>query len=337
VRLIALVDSPEHVCCRYRVAAFRPLLEAAGHPVQLRTWPRNWWGWFGLGGAVREADAVLVQRRLLAGWQLHLLRRGARRLLFDFDDAVFLRDSYSARGPHSRRRRRRFAATLAAADAVIAGNDFLADAARVHAPGRVHVIPTCVDPAPYPVADHHRSAAGVQLVWVGSASTLQGLQHIRPLLEEVGRHCPGLSLKLICDRFLELEHLPVVPCRWQEATEAAELAAADIGISWVPDDRWSRGKCALKVLQYMAAGLPVVANPVGVQAELVRPGETGFLATTAAEWAQAVGRLARDSGLRRRLGAAARQRVEAEFSVAAGADRWRRLLDALDRKYEVAG
>lgn len=336
MHLTALVDGPEHVCCRYRVAAFRPMLEHAGHQVEVRPWPRHWWGWFRLARDVATADALLIQRRLLAGWQLHLLQR-ARHLLFDFDDAVFLRDSYAARGLHSGRRLRRFATTVRACDAIIAGNYFLGEAAaRWAPPGRVHIIPTCIDLDRYPLAEHVRNSPGVQLVWVGSASTLQGLECIRPILNELGRCCPGLVLKLICDRFLELTHIPVVPCRWAEATEAAEIAAADIGISWVPDDLWSRGKCALKVLQYMAAGLPVVANPVGVQAELVRPGETGFLASTPAEWIEAVGRLASEPDLRRKMGRAARKRVEAAYSVAAGARRWLALLDGLGQRYEVA-
>jgi glycosyltransferase involved in cell wall biosynthesis len=330
VHLTALVDSPEHVCCRYRVTAFRPFLERAGHALELRPWPQSWWGRLRLPGELRRADAVLVQRRLLPGWQLALLRRAARALLFDFDDAVFLRDSYSRRGLHSRTRLRRFAAVVRAADAVVAGNDFLRAAAlRWAPPGRLHVVPTCVDTGRYPLAGHTRAGEGVQLVWIGSSSTLRGLEAVRPLLEQVGRRCPGLRLRLVCDRFLELRHLPVLARPWSEAGEAEELAAADIGISWVPDDLWSRGKCGLKVLQYMAAGLPVVANPVGVQADLVRHGTTGFLVDTAEGWAAAVGRLARDPDLRRRLGAAGRRVVEREYSVGAGAARWLAVLDGL--------
>jgi glycosyltransferase involved in cell wall biosynthesis len=122
-----------------------------------------------------------------------------------------------------------------------------------------------------------------------------------------------------------------VECPWSERGEAADIAAADVGISWVPDDLWSRGKCGLKVLQYMAAGLPVVANPVGVQADLVRHGETGLLARTPAEWVEALRRLAGDPVLRRHMGEAGRRRVEAEFSVAAGATRWLGVLRGLRR------
>ena len=90
----------------------------------------------------------------------------------------------------------------------------------------------------------------------------------------------------------------------------------------MPDDPWSRGKCGLKVLQYQAAGLPVVANPVGVQTEFVRDGQTGFLATTTEEWVSAIRQLAGDAETRRRLGAAGRRQVEAGYSVAAGAAKW---------------
>ena len=169
------------------------------------------------------------------------------------------------------------------------------------------------------------------MVWVGSSSTLRGVEAARPLFEAIGHGVPGARLKLVCDRFVRFEHLPVVECPWTEAGEATDIAAADVGVSWVPDDEWSRGKCGLKVLQYMAAGLPVVANPVGVQAELVRPGESGFLAHASREWVEALRVLGADPGLRRRMGEAGRRRVEAEFSLEAGAARWQTVLTRLCR------
>src|SRR5262249_54868555 len=150
------------------------------------------------------------------------------------------------RGLHDRRRLRRFAATVRAADAVVAGNTYLAgEASRWARRAAVHVVPTCVDPSLYPLARHTRRGEGVRLVWIGSSSPVKGLEAIHPLLESVGEGCQGVCLKLICDRFLRLSRLPVVECSWSEATEAGELAAADVGISWVPDDLWSRGKCGL--------------------------------------------------------------------------------------------
>jgi glycosyltransferase involved in cell wall biosynthesis len=125
---------------------------------------------------------------------------------------------------------------------------------------------------------------------------------------------------VICDRFPEDFPIPVVPIAWNERTEARELAMGQIGVSWLPDDLWSRGKCGLKVLQYHAAGLPVVANAVGTHREMVRPGETGILATTTTEWVDALARLAGDARLRQKMGLLGRRQVESDYSVRAWAD-----------------
>jgi glycosyltransferase involved in cell wall biosynthesis len=329
VKVVALVESAGHVCCRYRLAAFRPALSEAGYDLRLEPLPRSLWGRLQLFRSLRGADAVVLQRRLLPGLELGLLRRWARHLIFDFDDALWLRDSYSPKGFESRKRSHRFRALVRAADAVFAGNPMLAAEARKHT-ARVAVIPTCVDPATYPTAEH-ADHSPMRLVWVGSSSTLQGLGRFRDTFEAIGRAVPGVRLKLICDRFLTFDHLPVDPVPWSAATEAAGIATSDVGIGWVPDDPWSRGKCGLKVLQYQAAGLPVIANPVGVQADFVRDGATGFLAETREQWVEAVRRLATDVELRRRLGAAGRKQVEEQYSVAVGGRMWVERLDRLLR------
>jgi glycosyltransferase involved in cell wall biosynthesis len=327
VRLAALVESADHVCARYRLVAFAPGLAAAGHALELHALPRDWWGRITVARSVRDADAVILQRKLLSRPEVAILRRQARRLWYDFDDAVWMRDSYAGKGFHSRKRAGRFRATVRAAEAVVAGNSYLAEHATRAGARAAWVIPTCVDVKRYPLARHDRD--GADLVWVGSSVTLRGLEAITPLLNAIGEQVPGVRLKLVCDRFFGPGRLAVVECPWAEATEAAEIAAADIGVSWVPDDPWSRGKCGLKVLQYMAAGLPVVTNPVGVHTEMVRPGETGFLATTEAEWVEAMRTLAADPDLRRRMGAAGRRLVEERYSVEAGATLWANLIDGL--------
>ncbi|HKA06233.1 MAG TPA: glycosyltransferase family 4 protein [Gemmataceae bacterium] len=327
MRLVALVESPDHVCTRYRVRAFEPQLRAAGHELELQPFPADWWGRLTVANRERDADAVVLQRRLLSRPEVAILRRRARRLCFDLDDAVWMRDSYSSKGFASWKRVNRFRTIVRAADAVIAGNDYLAENATRAGARSACVIPTCVDVKSYPVARH--AGSGVELVWVGSSSTLRGLEAITPMLETVGHRVPGARLKLVCDHFLRLKDLPVIEAPWSDASERDQIAAADIGISWVPDDPWSRGKCGLKVLQYMAAGLPVVTNPVGVHPEMVRHGETGFLATTEAEWIEAIQTLARDPNLRRRMGARGREVVTERYSVEVGAAKWVNLLSAL--------
>ncbi|MFO0910261.1 MAG: glycosyltransferase family 4 protein [Isosphaeraceae bacterium] len=319
MKAIALVDAPDHVCCRYRIRAFEPALRRSGCDLEYQSTGSGLLGrWLRLRRLPR-VDTAILQRKLLPNWHLQTLRRRVDRLVFDFDDAVLYRDSYDARGPVDPRRASRFAATVRAADQVIAGNDFLADCAlRAGArPDQVRVIPTCVDPTRYPCRAGERDPGDLALVWIGSSSTLQGIIHRRPLWERLARVIPRVRMRLICDQAADLGAMPVEFVRWSEDTEAIELARGGVGISWVPDDLWSRGKCGLKILQYQAASLPVVTNPVGVHPEMVVPGVTGALAETDDEWAEAVMELASRPEQRINMGRAARSAVERAYSVEA--------------------
>ena len=317
MEVLALIESPNHVCYRYRVSAFTAAL--ARHDFLLRQVvlrPCT------LSRVRRLLDArrfhtVILQRLLLPRSQIRALRHAAGRIVFDLDDAVFQHDSYDRRGQQCRQKSKRFKATVRAAGIVTVGNDHLRqEVLRYVAPDRVKVIPTCVDPMLYRPANHSRAHKSLRLAWIGSASTMQGLPLIQRHLAVATERVPGLELHVICDRGVELAGVRTVLREWSTRNEAADLADCDVGISWLPDDSWSRGKCGLKVLQYMAAGLPVVANPVGTNQEMVIPGRTGFLANTPEEWAEAIRRLASDPELRRKLGTAGRRLMQQRYSVA---------------------
>jgi glycosyltransferase involved in cell wall biosynthesis len=319
MKALALVDAPDHVCCRYRIGAFATAMRASGWDLTLQSLSRGLAGRLAQIARAGRFDTVIVQRKLLPRWQIHALRRRSKRLVFDFDDAVLYRDSYDPRGPFCPRRASRFADVVGLADAVIAGNDFLAACALDAGanPDRVRVIPTCINIDRYRPSAGDETGPGLVLVWIGSSSTLQGLELQRPLWERIARAVPGVRLRVICDRFPDLGPMPVFAVPWSEATEAGALATGDVGISWIPDDLWSRGKCGLKVLQYQASGLPVLANPVGVHPTLIDHGNTGLLADHPDAWVESVRQLAADPPGRRRMGASARAAVVADYSVAA--------------------
>jgi len=172
MQILGLVRSQDHVCARYRLHAFRPQLEALGHQLEVRTWSDGWWSRRPLLRAVRSADVVVIQRRLLGLDAFRSVRAAARKLAFDFDDAVFCRDSYDPRGPSCPERLRRFVRTVRGADLVFAGNAFLAEQAGCWTnPDKVRVLP----PASIPVVMHRRRTGKVR--------------QIAP----VPRRCPGRS------------------------------------------------------------------------------------------------------------------------------------------------
>jgi glycosyltransferase involved in cell wall biosynthesis len=333
MKLLVLIESANHVSYRYRVQAFQPALEAAGWSVLVRQVPRSVKG---LGETLRlasQSSTVLLQRRLLSTWKLKLLHRSARRLVYDFDDAVFLRDSNSPKAAESWQRRRRFDGIVSISDTVIAGNQHLAERALRLAPrGAVHVIPTCVDPGAYRQAVRTSNRGSFRMAWIGSSSTLPSLVSIRAALSEIERCVPGFRLHVICDRVPDLPGVTTILRPWSEQSQADDLAACDAGISWLPDHPWSLGKCGLKVLQYMAAGLPVVANAAGIHRRLVTSGVNGILVNGAEGLRGAVSRLAESPAWRAQLGQNGRDRVGAEYSASCWASEFVNVLDRTRRR-----
>src|SRR5437667_12783110 len=130
MRITALVKSREHVCCRYRVAAFRAHFEALGHALDIRPWSGPWFLRQLLPSFSKRIDVLIVQRKLFPAWQLNLLRRRVRWLIYDFDDSIFLHSSYHPLGRDCPKRFGQFRRMVQAADIVVAGNEYLRDQAR---------------------------------------------------------------------------------------------------------------------------------------------------------------------------------------------------------------
>lgn len=122
-------------------------------------------------------------------------------------------------------------------------------------------------------------------------------------------------MRLVGSGPIELTGVPVEVIPWREDSEVDEIRGFDAGIMPLPDEPWARGKCGFKLIQYMACGLPVVASPVGVNAEIVEEGGNGFLAEDGAAWVKALEGLRGDVGLPERMGAAGRRRVEERYCL----------------------
>lgn len=334
MKIAGLVERLDHVCCRYRLAAYQDQWKAAGKQLDLFALPSGTLSRFMLFRQLSKYDVVIVQRCLLPVLQTKLLKSFVRCLVFDFDDAIWMRDSYHRKGMVSSKRLRRFKAMAAAADLVVAGNHFLAKFANEYSQQQSVIIPTTVDTNQYQATAH--SVRPPRLVWVGSASTLTGMEKIRALLDTIGRTVPDATLKLICDQRLHLDHLKVDFVPWTKETEITEICDADIGIAHMPVDDWSRGKCGLKIVQYQAAGLPVIANRVGVHEEMVIPGETGFLADTPDEWISAVKMLTHSPSQRVTLGTNGRRLCEEKYDQKVAGRKWMAELQKLHISYRRA-
>jgi hypothetical protein len=268
-------------------------------------------------------DALLVQRGLYVmgpGTITRPVERHPGRVVLDLDDDVLgPRDGLGRAaswlyGPQQTRR------LLRRADAIVVSTPALADALL---PGRAEVVvlPTVPDPARYPQR-RHRARAPVAIVWAGTSG---GLAYLLPLGRVLERLADEGTAVLTVSSSRPAD-VPAAFRPWRPEAATALFADYDVGIMPLPDTPFARAKAGFKLLEYMAAGLPVVASPIGVNAELVRASGAGRLAATPAEWEAALRELAGSVDLRRELGARGRRFVEGYADLDAQADELARLL-----------
>jgi glycosyltransferase involved in cell wall biosynthesis len=273
--------------------------------------------------SVGEYDAVYILREAaLLGPPLfeRWVRRSGIPFIFDFDDAVFVPYVSPSNGylsylkfPGKTRTICRMAAH------VIAGNQYLADyASEVN--DRVTIVPTTIDTEKYTVDSSKTEGNPPVIGWSGSFSTAQHLAILRGALRRLAEK-EKFRLRVIGAPDYRIEGVDVEALPWRAATEVEDLRRIDIGIMPLPDDQWSRGKCGLKALQYMALATPTVCSPVGVNGEIIQDDVNGFLAASEDDWVEKLARLLHDPGLRSRIGLAGRATVETRYSAASQAPR----------------
>jgi len=325
VRVVVLTEDPEGPSARHRWVYPRPHLEAAGIeleilPVQPKAErPAAF-------RAAAAADLTVVHRKLFRVVDflrlVRSVRGGGGRLVYDLDDAVMYRPPGRKR-QWSLLRRLRFARIVRQASLFLPGNRYLAE----QAPQRVTsaILPTPVDTSRYAPREEVPER-GRTVVWIGTRATLRYLHGIAAPLAELGRRRRDLVLRVIGPPPGELPGVTVEHSPWTEETEAARIAEADVGVLPLTDDAWSRGKCAFKALQYMAAGLPVVASPVGMNRRVVESGVSGYLARADSEWVSFLERILDGPVLREAMGKAGRRRAEERYDLAVLGRRLARLL-----------
>lgn len=288
----------------YRIGQYFPFLEKRGFKVVNLTTRANT---ATLVRALRAADVVYVQRLLPGPARQFILRKFARKIVFDFDDAIML----GAKGENPVRRRR-FMGMIRMASAVFCGNAFLkSEAVRYKSQG-VFIVPTVVDTADYPVKTHSSLSDPFFVGWMGSASTLKYFVDLLPLFRS--SH-PATCFKVVADKQPELDEPSVSFERWGGDREKELLLSFDVGVMPVRNDLWSLGKCGLKLIQYASAGLPSLSHPIGVSSEIIEEGESGFLREDVEGWREALERLRLDNALRARMGKKARAIAEEKYSL----------------------
>jgi glycosyltransferase involved in cell wall biosynthesis len=102
--------------------------------------------------------------------------------------------------------------------------------------------------------------------------------------------------------------------KWEKKTEILDLNKIDIGLYPIHKDEWSLGKGGLKMMQYMAIGIPGVATNYGTAQNIINHGSNGYLVSEDDEWVDVLKLLIDNKALRSQIGAQALNDLKKNYS-----------------------
>jgi glycosyltransferase involved in cell wall biosynthesis len=291
-------------------------------PSQLLKRSVRWWHW--LRTRLQSFDLVFIDREIFDNTTTDMERRfreSCGRLVIDLDDAIFLRYP------------EKFDQLMSLADLVVCGNHFLEEKVRP-LNSRICHVPTCVDLDEYSERTTRSTVNSIPVVgWMGTSGNVKYLSVAAEALRVFAREAE-FELRVVVPEIsalseIDLSGVNLVHEPWQPKREVEQLQQFDIGLMPLfPNQEWDIYKCGLKLIQYLAVGVPGIAAPVGVNAEILDNNQNGMAAQTTEEWLTALRSLCKNQEIRRQMGHRGRKTVAQKYSIQAN---YPVLRDALQR------
>jgi L-malate glycosyltransferase len=288
---------------------------------------------FGLLGSVGRYDLVYVHLWATPfGPPIYetLLRKLSRKMVYDIDDLVYLKNTRNAAHPLVSivKGRNKPIYLMKHADHVVTCTPYLDNFVRQHNLHTTDISSTVDTDQRYHVVNSYADKQTVTIGWSGSLSTSKYFYLLKNVfLKLQQRH--SFRLLVMGDPGVTIPGLDIEAIPWKEEYEISTLQRFDIGVYPLPEEDWVYGKSGLKAIQYMALGIPTVATAIGANYRVIEDGVSGFLVKTDDEWVNALSELIRDSGLRKTIGSKARARVEQMFSIKANKEKYLQILNGL--------
>lgn len=276
----------------------------------------------------KEFDLVFIEYELIPyfpSWLERWLHWNNTPFIVDYDDAIFHQYDKNSNSFVRFLLGKKISTVMRLSKHVIAGNTYLAEYAKQAGAKSLSIIPTVIDIENYSEALKYQKADTFTIVWIGSPSTTVYLKEVLPALQAINKRYP-IRLRLIGAEDIDLPGVTVERFTWQQQKEVEYISECHVGIMPLPDTHWTRGKCGFKLIQYMACSLPVIASPVGVNAEIVESGRGGFLARNQTEWVEAMEQLINNSELQVKMGEFGYKKVEMNYSLQSTSKKFQQLI-----------
>lgn len=340
MRFLFIVSGKDVPSTRFRILPYIPLLEQAGHECKVAfSLPQKydyfpWLGWrlsqklkrfvrhwHAFRASLSNFDAIVIEREVFDDDSIELerkFRKATKRLVLDVDDGVFLLHP------------EKFDELARMSDVAIAGNKWLREYLEQRCPD-VEQIPTCVRLQDYPQRPAEKQRTHMPNVgWIGTTHNVDFLRVAAGALNQAAEKIP-FRLVVVAPSDEKLKdialNMEVDFRKWSPETEVGDILDMDLGLMPLPEgEEWMKYKCGLKLIQYLAVGIPGIASPIGVNEEILTDGRVGRAARNSEEWYAALIELLANVDLRNSLGQAGRTLVEEEYSIEGNVSRLERIL-----------
>lgn len=333
----ALIGGEEIPGARERVLQYIPHLNSLG--IETRTFivgqipygiiKRNYWFVKKFLGNVEWSDVFINYRVPFPKWQTYLIRKAAKRMLMDFDDAIFTYPPYQIEPREKLTRKiamnKYF---ISNCNACIVGNSYLEDWAKQYT--QVFVVPTCVDTDKY-TPKPGKNSTTTTIGWIGTQANLEYLKICASSLSKIKTEFAD-RVKIVINsgdfpksfNFLDFDHERRI---WSLKKDVTDYQEVDIGLMPLDNSEWSQGKCSFKAILHMSCGSPVVLSPVGLNKDVVTNGHDGFWASNEQEWYDSIEKLVVDAELRKTMGDRAREKIVTGYSHKIGLEKLQSILN----------
>ncbi len=260
-----------------------------------------------------------------------LVKKFARRMVYDIDDLVYLKNTKSKAHPLVTwiKGRKKPLFLMKTADHVITCTPYLDEFVRKYNRNTTDISSTVDTKDRYKVVNNYQNDKVVTIGWSGSLSTSKYFYLLADVFKQLQK-THQFRILVMGDPGVSIEGLEIEAIPWKEAYEMEKLQQFDIGVYPLPDEEWVYGKSGLKAIQYMASGVPTVATAIGANYRVIQDGESGYLVKTNEEWIKALSLLIEDAGKRRTIGLNGRKRVEELFSIEANKSKYLQILNSTD-------
>lgn len=281
--------------------------------------------------SVFKYDKVVVEKEIfpfLPAFAERMLKVIGIKYIVDYDDAIFHNYDQSSNPVIKKILGNKIANVMRFSGTVVAGNQYLADYAASSGAKKIEIIPTVIDLERYPIKQNSDSDKFI-VGWIGTKTTFE--KHLLPCRDWIkdlqnqdsNIHFNIIGITDVMDLGSNVSYI-----QWKEETEVSEILKMDIGLMPLQDSEWEKGKCAYKLIQYAACGIPGVASDVGMNKDVCVNNQTGFIATDSKSWMERIQFLKKDNQKRWQMGENARRLVEKQFCIQVTGDHWVKILRA---------